>query len=700
MFRNHHCKNKVYVALHSKSHFKGHTKGYLTFTLALEAALLAHESLGDHSRDVALQKDAGRRLGRFLHPSTPQRHACDPESHPHPLWKKESSGKLKRDQATGSSLDLHLTMRRFTTVAALALWLLVAVALTVAECPNGCSGNGACMQKDMCNCYKNYQGNDCADRTCPFGYAHVDTPKGDIDMDMDRLSDGWLLTDSQQHPAGTYEFFNPDAKANEAHFYMECSNKGVCDRATGTCMCFDGYEGSGCHRTTCPSKCTGQGTCESMRELGAKAGGTLFGIEHPGGAVSYDLWDANSTYGCRCDPWFRGPDCSKRTCKVGVDPLFLAAGTARYETFVIHAFTTAVGWTSGSWIRLRVFDYYGESYITSKIPILDDTAASLENANKDANAAAVLKALKAVPNLTFRDIKCGSAGRDEDFIDFVAVRATIPGRGMSVICQYIDNPGKHRIPEVESYVIDTTNSKAFVVTTGVQGENDEWFTKQSTLTVTTITDSIDTPPLAMTVVGNLGTNLPVSIPMLMKVGEDIVLAVSWSAQIITLAFSLKKQLGTNPSVFLPSFASGSAITVTALAGTQIPSVAVNVGDDFFTFTAKPSFTTGTLLFFHNQFFYVQNIYESSPTGGTFYATLDKPFGGDSRLGGSSTPPSTGPVVIGDIPYIVVLPEDQSFIYNYVSECAGRGLCTSDTGICACFKGYTNDNCNTQNILAL
>merc|ERR1712086_780029 len=38
-------------------------------------------------------------------------------------------------------------------------------------------------------------------------------------------------------------------------------------------------------------------------------------------------------------------------------------------------------------------------------------------------------------------------------------------------------------------------------------------------------------------------------------------------------------------------------------------------------------------------------------------------------------------------------------YQYVSQCSNRGACDGSTGICACFKGYTNDNCDTQNILA-
>jgi len=39
-------------------------------------------------------------------------------------------------------------------------------------------------------------------------------------------------------------------------------------------------------------------------------------------------------------------------------------------------------------------------------------------------------------------------------------------------------------------------------------------------------------------------------------------------------------------------------------------------------------------------------------------------------------------------------------YEYVSMCSNRGLCNSDDGLCECFKGYTNDNCDTQSSLAV
>jgi len=38
-------------------------------------------------------------------------------------------------------------------------------------------------------------------------------------------------------------------------------------------------------------------------------------------------------------------------------------------------------------------------------------------------------------------------------------------------------------------------------------------------------------------------------------------------------------------------------------------------------------------------------------------------------------------------------------YQYVSQCSNRGTCDSTIGVCKCFKGYANDNCDTQNMLS-
>jgi hypothetical protein len=564
--------------------------------------------------------------------------------------------------------------------------------MVMGECPNGCSGNGDCMAKDMCNCYKNYQGNDCGDRTCLFGRAHVDTPKGDINMDKNRLSPGWILTNSQQDPAQTYEYFNPDAVADEAHFYMECSNKGICDRTTGLCQCFDGYEGNGCQRTTCPAKCNGHGTCESARELASKNVGTLFGQEGSVGAVTYDLWDSNSTYGCRCDPWFHGPDCNKRNCKVGVDPLYLSVGSPTYETFVIHAGAATaaeVGPTStDAWIRLRVFDYHGESFITKKINILDDTDATNGATYKTTNAKAVADAITGVPNLTFGKIKCNPTGlTDTDLRFFKSARPATAVKGLSVTCQYTGNPGRMRIPEIAAKKGATA---AWVVTTSQQGQDEDWFTYKTAFasqsntgtTVTLLDDSAE----------------PTSLDgKFIKIGPHVVKVVSHARRAatnpvtpndplpwqLTLEYALNHAVGSKAPIFTTD-----PDTWLSFTAVEVLSAALTVGSDLMTFGAKPAlFTTGDLLFFQNAFFYVQELSNAAP----FTARLHKPFGGAAADGAD--------VTAGATPFKITT-GDKTKPYRYVSQCSNRGMCGFETGICTCFKGYTNDNCDTQNILAL
>ena len=83
---------------------------------------------------------------------------------------------------------------------------LALVGFAAAECPNACSGHGTCGAKDSCSCYQNYQGNDCSERTCYFGIAHVDTPKGDLNADG--MVSGPLttvITGSEVYPWGTTE---------------------------------------------------------------------------------------------------------------------------------------------------------------------------------------------------------------------------------------------------------------------------------------------------------------------------------------------------------------------------------------------------------------------------------------------------------------------------------------------------------------
>jgi len=308
------------------------------------------------------------------------------------------------------------------------------VGYAAAECPNACSGHGTCGAKDSCSCYQNYQGNDCSERTCYFGLAHVDSPKGDLNADG--LVSGPLttvITGSEVYPWGTTEQF-PNANSNEGHFYMECSNKGICDRKTGTCDCFDGYTGTACARAACPNDCSGHGTCESIKELAemrsfdttahdvptTRAANSNTGQDYNAAieeSYSYDLWDADKTMGCKCDPVYYGADCSLKKCKYGVDPLFYdSTDGAIHQTTVVHlgstggctgatcatqASTAASAANTGGNIRyptniagdfkIIFYDVFGEKYVTKALSAINSGTGALTPAD-------VERALEALPN--------------------------------------------------------------------------------------------------------------------------------------------------------------------------------------------------------------------------------------------------------------------------------------------------------------
>jgi len=174
--------------------------------------------------------------------------------------------------------------------------ILLAVAMA-GGCDNDCSGHGTCMEHGVCDCWDNWgmglahASGDCSQRVCPFEFAWVDTPD----------------------------------KLGNHHRYAECSNRGVCDRDTGECQCFPGYEGKGCARTACPNDCSGHGRCKYIEDLPFQStpqqflSGDFFPQDAYTFGEAYKNWDATKTRGCQCDPEWGDVDCSKRMCMYGTD---------------------------------------------------------------------------------------------------------------------------------------------------------------------------------------------------------------------------------------------------------------------------------------------------------------------------------------------------------------------------------------------
>jgi len=277
--------------------------------------------------------------------------------------------------------------------------LLVAciVAMVAAECPSACSGHGTCGAYDACTCFRNWMSNDCSERICPFGLAHVDTPLGDLDASSGALSGPGnnVITNNAMYPTGTTEQF-PAMKdsagnvgTNTAHYYRECSNKGICDRSSGECECFDGYDGSSCQRASCPSsgngECSGHGTCHTIQELA--------GFDHEN---VYRLWDEDITMGCHCDAGYTGADCSARTCKYGADPLYYDDfANVRHANFTVQFYVQNDNAEIYGNYSLVFTDVYGEDWQTEPIDI-------------DANCAVIQDRLESLPNdvIPWGTVKC------------------------------------------------------------------------------------------------------------------------------------------------------------------------------------------------------------------------------------------------------------------------------------------------------
>jgi hypothetical protein len=279
-----------------------------------------------------------------------------------------------------------------------------AVGIGQALCANSCSGHGVCREHDVCTCYANWQGNDCSDRTCPFALSWGDAPYG--------------------HDA--------------AHYYAECSSQGLCDRKTGECQCFDGYEGDACRRLKCPDDCSGHGRCRTTWETAQTttvgdyydAVGLVLDKAVIDGKNSYTNWDAHKTQSCVCDPGFTGINCASRMCPRGNDPLTTEDADGVTEVTEVQTIyvgdvdTTSKHWgahkaadktadtNAGGFFTLTFTDSYGMEWETRPIPATDDgdaLPATLNAYHVEGGARTtqhyLRDALKALPNHAIDDVE-------------------------------------------------------------------------------------------------------------------------------------------------------------------------------------------------------------------------------------------------------------------------------------------------------
>lgn len=246
-----------------------------------------------------------------------------------------------------------------------------AAATGFAPCPNLCSGHGNCDSSRVCDCFTGFTAADCSLRTCPYGPAWTDNVEGFTGVD-------------------------------EGHNFEECSNRGLCDRTSGKCICEEGrFEGAACERKTCPANCNSRGRCQSMQHYATlkDAGeGTVYTYE--------DIWDAEMMFGCNCDNNNLAPDCLLRTCPTGDDPFtgtaFDPAGIQVEEVQILECRATS------GYLVLSFRNEY-----TAQIPF-DASESELQ---------AYLEALPTIDNKYAPALSVSNAG--QDICAFAPVSTTI-----------------------------------------------------------------------------------------------------------------------------------------------------------------------------------------------------------------------------------------------------------------------------------
>jgi len=642
--------------------------------------------------------------------------------------------------------------------------------LVTAECPNACSSHGRCGAYDMCLCYRNWMANDCSERICQFGLAHVDTPKGDLDASSGALSGpgSTVVTNSPMYPYGTQEQFpnmidsDNNVLTNTGHYYMECSNKGICDRELGMCECFPGYEGSACQRASCPSgengMCSGHGTCQSIKDIAKLDNNNI-----------YELWDEHSTMGCVCDAGYYGPDCSLRECKYGIDPLYAddLISTPRVANWTYTAYAKSAATLSGNY-SIIFYDVFGEDWETDPIQF-------------DAGCDGVINALEGLPNdvIPNNSVLCL---KDEDHVlfnntaditvlfSFIIVFPSNPGKLQQIkINKYLDGPRP-------TLVTDETESTLglHVHANGFSGEFVDYVPDLCEDVLVTLTytageyrlvtaNNQDAAKLkrclgdadGSTTVANTASEVynwdygDSDNPHLIKLVE----ATAYPLSRICNSTTTYNAVMNSPD-WCDNLQPAGFYTPLIFDGTNFVLYG-KAADDYSTSTQFHVFTTTGRLNLINSNAEVYAIRPGYTDGvtqlhwvyeGNEAETIDCETSTNARDclnkghlamffdptdSDSAAHPKYHNIYTIEKIFIdrnsttyddqanIVLDMDINFKtepvgagsgvlayrfypptgYEYVSECSGRGLCNSEEAICECFPGYTSDDCSVQNTLA-
>jgi len=425
------------------------------------------------------------------------------------------------------------------------------------------------------------------------------------------------------------------------------------------------------------------------------------------GGVPYFLWDRRATMGCKCDAGYFGADCSLRRCKYGVDPLFLNTGTPMYETFEIGvwsdvAATTAADAGYAAMWDMTFYDVFGEDYTVYDMKagmLRDNTGSAVYGRTGDTPA---YRTTCSEISALFPNEMLGDTSSTVSFCTYAGASDCDEGSaaelGICTNADYIQTANDDATPTIAAAAMA---DNVFIATDAGGSTTDyhKWSFQYGK--------------------GNPGFIKDAKIRNLRDARNDMEQTIGEAASSI---FSQANTWKT-PTFYMKKTADGewSDYTTSSTFDFFLPGylkAAINSGQDLYFSENLDRYLTSSTTDTQKS-----NMINGVHSGGTQDMTLESSGGILGAYTFGLTPldfPRTGAASgwntyqygsrldVGATNYGAVLGMEEALLqannvyktklqtnYEYVTMCSNRGSCDTDSGVCNCFSGYTNDNCDTQ-----